>query len=519
MPVDDLKWAIAQFNDSKRLAQYRIFYNYYEGNHPLAFATAKFRSTFGALFKDFSDNLCPAVVDSLSDRLKITGWQSSEMTKVEQKTPSNEPGIPDRIWLEIQDPLADQAMELWEENKMGSRAGTIHREALKEGDAYLLVWPGDDMEAEYWPQTAMEMAVEYDPNKLGVIMRATKIWWVPAYKRWRLNIYLPDRLEKYVSRQQAPNGIPSNHTQWDTTSGDDGAGSVIQHPYGRVPVFHFANKATYKPGQSELKDVIPVQDALNKAVMDMMIAMEFASFKQRYVIGMEVEVDEETGEPTDQNTKNYGVDRLFAIPGTKDEVAVGQFDSTDLQQFLEVQDKFRAECARISGTPLHYFLIATGDFPSGEAIKSAEGRFVGKIEDRHEDWGPIWGDAMLFGLSMEEVIPDEVELEPIWKDASPRSDSELADTAVKKKTLGVSRYQTLKELGYDDDLIQIMLQEADAYAQAQATLQAISKGPDVNPATDTAGANTNGTGAGGGTPEAIAAARDAARQGRRSGPQ
>jgi Phage portal protein, SPP1 Gp6-like len=245
--------------------------------------------------------------------------------------------------------------------------------------------------------------------------------------------------------------------------------------------------------------------------------MEFASFKQRYVIGMEVETDEETGEPVDQNVKQYGVDRLLTFGGTKDEVAVGQFDSTDLEQFLKVQDKFRAECARISGTPLHYFLISTGDFPSGEAIKSAEGRFVGKIEDRQEDWGPIWSDAMLFGMRMEQSIDEEMELEILWKDASPRSDSELADTAVKKKTLGVSRYQTLKELGYDDEEIQTMLEEADALAQAQAVLTAIGKGPDVGAPAGEAGAN--GTGAGGGTPTAVAAAREAASQGRRSGPR
>lgn len=517
MPVNDLKWAIAQFNGegtSQRRRNYSIFYNYYEGNHPLAFATAKFRSTFGALFKDFSDNLCPAVVDSLADRLKITGWSSSERTSSEQVTPSDEPGIPDRIWLKIDDPIADQCNELWEDNKMVSRAAEVHREALKEGDSYLLVWPGDDMEAEFWPQTALEMAIEYDPNKLGVIARATKIWWLPLEKRWRLNVYLPDKIEKYISRQQSPNGIPNNHTQWDPTIGDDGKGAVVPNPYGRVPVFHFANKSVYRPGQSELKDVISIQDALNKAVMDMMIAMEFASFKQRYVIGMEVEVDEETGEPTDQNTKNYGVDRLFAIPGDKNEVAVGQFDSTDLGQFRQVQNDFRAEVARVSGTPLHYFLIATGDFPSGEAIKSAEGRFVGKLEDRQGDWGPIWGEAMKFGLAIEEVLPDELELEPVWKDASPRSLAELADTAVKKKALGVGRYWLLKDLGYEDDEIQMMLQEADSLAQAQAVLQAIAKGPDVG-----AAPGTTPNAAGGGTEASKQAARDAAAAGRRSGPQ
>jgi hypothetical protein len=229
-----------------------------------------------------------------------------------------------------------------------------------------------------------------------------------------------------------------------------------------------------------LKDVVPLQDGLNKSVVDMMIAMEFASFKQRWVIGLEVEYDEQTGEPVEQTAKNYGVDRLlsFADPDTK----VGQFDATDLSQFLKVQDKFWASVARVSGTPLHYFLITQGDFPSGEAMKSAEARFVKKISDRQKAFGNVWQDVMLFCMQIDgPTPPEDLRLETLWKDATPRSDAEIADTAVKKKAVGVSRSQILKELGYDDDTIMRMLEESDADSERQSLMKQDQTPAGTNP--------------------------------------
>lgn len=489
MAEEDLKWAIEQYKNPLRV-RYTKYKKYYDGEHKLAFASSRFRSTFAHLFEEFADNLCPAVVDSLAERLKITSWTSNHAAistepavdesgaqppaNQPQQPTDNQPQVPSVAAtfqkITVDDPEAEAATELWERNMMNTRANKVHTEAIKEGDAYLLVWPNKEMEAEFWPQTALEMSVEYDANRLGIISRACKIWWLPVEKKWRLNVYLEDRIEKYITAQASPNGIPQEATGWNPLSGENGEGSTIPNPYGRVPVFHFANRNVFAPGISDLKDVIAIQDGLNKSVMDMLVAMEYASFKQRYIIGMEVETDENTGEPVNENVRQYGVDRMMSIPGDKNEVAVGQFEATDLGQFREVSNDFRAEVARVSGTPLHYFYIQIGDFPSGEAIKSAEARFVSRIEGRQEDWAPQWGEALKFAMAIESTVADDLQLNPIWGDASPRSEAELADTAVKKKAVGVSRSQLLREMGYSDEQIVRMLQESDALAAQQAAM-------------------------------------------------
>lgn len=454
MGAEDLKWAVSQFASGTRVRQH-LARKYYDGEHRLQYMTEKWRTTFGYLFKELAENMCPAVVDSLADRLLVTGFKSSAAETAKEKYPSPYPGMPEREVVVVDDPLGRVAWDIWRQNNMDLISGEVHEEACKVGDAYVIVWPGEDMTPQIFFNYGTDCAVQYDPNMQGRRIRGTKVWHDEVDKHWYLNVYLPDRIEKYRSR-----GAQGTSTYLPTGQSDYGLFQTVPNPYGVVPVFHFSFDELFRPGRSRLRDVIPLQDALNKAVMDMIITMEFASFKQRYIIGLEPETDETTGEPVDPMMRNYGVDRMMAI-GNED-AKVGQFDATDLGQFLRVQEKFWASCARVSGTPLHYFYITTGDFPSGEAMKSAEARFVKDISDNQIGFGTVWEQVLLFSLRIQQTIPDDLRLDVLWKDASPRTESEIADTAVKKKAVGVSKSQILKELGYDDETIQRMMQETMA---------------------------------------------------------
>jgi hypothetical protein len=469
-PGDEIAWALAKFRSSERNVEYQEARDYFEGDHRLAFATDKFKTTFGKLFQAFADNLCPAVVSALGDRLMLRSFKSSRAEMKIEDVPSKVPGVPPRQQVNTEDPLGERAWEIWKANKMDLKAREIHEEALIMRESFVIVWPDESGFPAIFPQTSEEIVVEYDVDNPGVMSRAAKMWALED-GRLRLNLYYRDRIEKYVTTKKKPNGIPRKIDEFEPY--DDGFGNVVPNPYDVVPVFHFENPG----GHSELKDVIPIQDALNKTVADMMVAMEFAAFKQRYIIGMEADLDPESGEPTAEWMRKTGVDRMIAIPN--DEAKVGQFDSTDLGQFIRVAEQFRHEVARVSGTPLHYFLIVEGDFPSGEAMKSAEARFVKRIEDRQIAFGHVWESVMSFCLFIAgDITPDDYfargeekfYFESQWKDASPRSEAEIADTAVKKKAVGVSDSQLLMELGYDADTIRRMLEERAAQQVMQQVL-------------------------------------------------
>ena len=79
-PDSDTTWALGRFADPKRYHSYSESRAYYDGNHRLAFATESFREAFGGLFAAFAENMCPAVVDAVGDRLELIGFESSTKT-------------------------------------------------------------------------------------------------------------------------------------------------------------------------------------------------------------------------------------------------------------------------------------------------------------------------------------------------------------------------------------------------------------------------------------------------------
>lgn len=438
MPVDDIKWALNELRAKKRVKRYKQTREYYEGKHNMAFAQERFATVFGERFWEITDNLCPAVVDTVADRLTITGFSSSAVRK---RTVGGQ--------TLVSDPLGSHAWSIWKRNRMRQRSNEIHRESLLTGDGYAIVWPDKSGLAAIWPQAADEMVVEYSEVAPGELTRSARVW-RQLDGKMRATLYYPDHLERYVSeRTQTPGNLTEKHMQLLDVG-------EVENPFGRVPVFHFPNKRLFGYGVSELADVIPLQDALNKSVCDMLVAMEFAAFRQRWATGLDVDVDDD-GKPKAPPFRP-GVDRIFAAE-SKD-TTFGEFAETNLEQFLKVQEDLRAEIARVSGTPLHYLFITRGDFPSGEAMKSAEARLTEKLEDRHDAHGPTWEQLMSFALRIEEKsLPRGFELAPSWADPAPRSDEERARTGLMKRQLGVSRRQVLKEQGYSDDVIEEMLKE------------------------------------------------------------
>src|SRR5689334_1785216 len=71
----DLVWALKALH--ARQVEYQLYTDYYHGRHRMAFATDKFQTTFGRLFRQFYLNLCGRVVDALDERLTVRAFQSS----------------------------------------------------------------------------------------------------------------------------------------------------------------------------------------------------------------------------------------------------------------------------------------------------------------------------------------------------------------------------------------------------------------------------------------------------------
>lgn len=432
---------------AERQDAYARYGAYYHGQHQLTFATSKFNAAFGQLFAAFADNLCRSVVDAAADRLQLVGFDDD--------TPQPEP---DAAPSPRAATAAQRAWDLWRSARLPRLAGQLHQSALAYGDAYLIVWPdptpgprllGEPAAPVFYPQAGSSMTVVYDPDVPGRLLRAAK-WWRDDEGHVRLTLYYPDRLEKYRTRQRAHGGLPTGPRSYAPYQ-PAGEAWPLRNPYGQVPVFHFAaNAAIGGFGTSELRDVLPLQNALNKSVADMLVAMEFHAMPQRYATGLEVDVDPTTGKPK----APFEPGGLWAVAST--DTQFGQFAAAELTSLLEAKREFALDIARVSRTPIHHLLM-TGEIPSGESLKTAEEPFVRKVQDRQVEFGDSWEDAMRFALRVQGV--QAPVLHALWLDAAPRGEKTHAEMMEIKSRLGVSQRQVWRELGYDDDQIREMERE------------------------------------------------------------
>lgn len=422
----DIKWALDSL--ASRAADYQLARDYYDGKHRLDFVPSELRHEFASLLRRARLNMCPAVVTSVRDRLKLTGLtHSGEVKKdAEGKT--------------VSDPAGEALAAVWRRNRMEQRAGEVHLEALTAGDAYLFVWPSTRTgKVTLYPNLAHMVTVKYDDEEPDLISLAARLW-SEDDGRAALNLYYPDRIEKYVTRDPL-----SKEAQLGAKIFEEAEESPVFNPYGKVPVFHFGNGAGCAGfGSSELKEAVPVQDALNKTMRDMLIGGEEQAFKQRYATGVELPTDPETG----QKINPFVANEFWAVKAA--DAKFGELEAANLEQLQKVKDGYKMDMAMVTGTPPHHFFAGGGTPPSGESLKTLEFRLTAKVEDRQVSFGNVWEEAFKFALSIEGVA-EGVELDALWRDATPRNEESQQGMVVERvEKLGVSRRQGLKELNYTD---------------------------------------------------------------------
>jgi hypothetical protein len=428
-----------------------LLHRYYAGDQPLAFASTDFRSAFAQRFRHFSANFCKLVVQAVEERLTVTGFRLGEAG---QQADSD-------------------AWDIWQANQLDEQSQRAHREALISGEASVLVWPGDDT-----PLLRVQ-----DPAKVIVAYGDDPLERVAALKKWEaLNgtklatLYFPDRLEKY---QWTTNGRGSdgrfNSGGWEPRA-VPGEAWPLPNPLGVVPIVPLANDPSLDGvGTSEIASVLPLQDALNKLYLDMLLASETGAFRQRWATGIEIPVDPESGRPLEP--WKAAIDRWAstAAPDAK----FGTFDATDLGPYVRSIEQTIQIIASTTRTPPHYLLGQAGSFPSGESLRAAETGLVAKALRRQRDFGEGWEEAMrLAFLTLGDTVRSSAtDAETIWKDAETKTESEHVDALVKLQSLGVPKEQLWEDAGYSPQQIERFKDLATEEALAAAPAPPLPEPP------------------------------------------
>lgn len=381
---------------------------YYRGEQALAFLTPEARTAVGSRFGRLSTNVCRLAVTSLGERLRVTGFRVD-----------GNPSL--ALWGR------------WQAQDLDQRAALVHREALTLGRSYVTVWAAPDGSPSVSVDSAHQVAVQRDPGTRDVI-RAVKRW--EDATGTNAVMFEPDKITKYRAESKGATILGFKVTE------------VLPNPLGWVPVVEFANADRIQAdGVSEMADLIPLVDALNKLLADMLVASEYYARPRRWATGIE-HVDDDEGKAVNPFPESNRM-LLSEDPASR----FGQLPGSDLAAYDKAVAVISSQVMAVTSLPSHYLGVTTAQPPSADSLRASEAALTAKAEARQATFGRAWE---MVGRLMVAVDtgrdPDAVECQVQWADPATRSVAQEADSVVKLFQSGLlPASYALARLGYDDD--------------------------------------------------------------------
>jgi SPP1 Gp6-like portal protein len=353
----------------------------------------------------------------------------------------------------------DWALEVSQCNRLDALQIEVHESVIRDADAYVLVdWDNDKQEVRLTLEPAFDgvsgMLVLYQRRSRGEITCAVKVWHITSTTgeiadTMRVNVYYPDRIEKFISQGQGL--IPYTTDDDETTI----TGGVAKWLPGKLTVHHFKNKAqSYDNyGRSEIDDAIPVQDAINRLMYSMVASAELGGIPVRVAKGF-----------TPPPGLTPGAFIVIGGDGMqKDDVGdVDTLEQAVVTPFLDGMRFLIEQMDEITRTPNPKL---AGDSASGESLKQREIGLLGKVKRAQISFGNVWEDVFesahlvqsTYGL---EKPPQYEEFSAQWRDAEIRNVAENVKTALDLRPLiGDEQAIRLIASNYDwsEDAIQDIL--------------------------------------------------------------
>lgn len=407
----------------QRAPYVRKLRDYYNGKHTIGiYSTKKWREVFGRDFGQITDNWCQLVVDAAVERMEVVGFRFPIAA-------DDEPGDGDAQALA--DDADDKAWAIWQRNRLDLRSDIAHTEAITTGYSYLLVWPDDETgEPTITVEDPLQTIVEDDPARPGH-RRAGLKRWRELDGTWMATLWTPDRVWTLTA------GRADRPTRWRVEDEET-------NELGVVPIITLANNPDlYGHGRSDMEPMIPLNDAANKLFADMLIASEFAAYKQRVLLGAEIPTDPVTGEPDRRIVS--GVNRWLAFEGQWDEEnerfvmpQIQELSAADLGNYVKAIEPIITHIAALTKTPPQYLLAQMVNV-SGDALKAAESGLVSRVERRIRHFSDAWEEAMrlAFAILGDEERAAAFAASSIWADPETTSEAARVDALLKMKQLGV----------------------------------------------------------------------------------
>lgn len=293
--------------------------------------------------------------------------------------------------------------ESWQANGMDARQVPLHRAISSLGYSYLTVVPSIEGPAVITPVSASRMWAEYEYDDDEWPLRTFRSL---GAGRWEL---MDSEARYVVSGSKADRQV-----------------QTFEHGLGVTPAVKLSAQYDlmgYPMG--DVEPLLPIQERINETVFGLLMAQRYASFKQRWITGMAPPLDDE-GNPR-ALPFNIAVDSV--VVGSDPDTKFGQFDASDLGQYVQALEAHVRHLAAISQTPPHYLLGALQNL-SAETLTAAEAGLQRKIRERQMVIGEGY-EQMLRLVARAEGDVEDTSAQVHWRDTESRSLSQVADALVK----------------------------------------------------------------------------------------
>lgn len=386
-----------------RRPELELIAGYCAGIPRMMFSTSKYREAFGELLKPLHDDWMQVVVEAATERLGVVGFRFGAADEIGDK----------------------EAWSIWQANGLDSRSALAHDEAVKFGAAYAVISPGeeDGEEPRILVIPPSRAAVERDPS-------------MPTRRLAGLHTWCDE-----VGAEHSMLWTPEGYWEWTTgLEGVAGESALVdegENTIGIVPIVPLVNRPTlaHPDGQSDVKPVLPMQDAIDKLLADMVIASEYAAYRQRWATGVEIPTDPETGEPLDAQWV-AALSRVWTVE--QSDVTFGEFSATDLSNYTGAIELLVSHIAAQTRTPPHYLMGKIVN-SSADALRASEAGLVSRVRAKQRTFGEGWEETMRIAFAWKEDArrAGETSCEAIWTDPETRTEGERIDGITKLQTVGV----------------------------------------------------------------------------------
>lgn len=431
--------------------------DYYRGKQPLAFATEEWKKANAARYVGFSDNWVRPVVDAEAERIQHTG-----------------------IKLEDNSAGAKLLWRQWLVNEMEMQSSQGFVTTLSSTRSYCLVWGEQDSSGNDVPVISWEhpssVEIQYDWANPRRRVAALKTW-ADEVKEYA-TLYTPNEVWKFERPRVSANDERASQADQSRVIAAGNSGWVprvvasdltypLRNPMGVVPMVEIPNRPILAGDPvSEIDGAISMQDAINLLWAYLFLAADYASMPARVVLGTEppkLPILDSNGQQIGEKPvelKDLSEKRLLYIDD--EAVKIDSWEAARLDVFTQTIETAIAHISAQTRTPPTYLLTMSGlSNVSADGLKASEIGLVRKTLEFQTFATPAIREIhRLNALAMDENgLAEEVRTATIsWANPEIRSDSQMADALLKKKSIGYPFEYLLEQDGLSPEEVSRVMQ-------------------------------------------------------------